>query len=108
METNVPRFNKTNIRRAISWCPPGSHVGVIDFANIEVKKLKEENGDLGWKEAYIPFNLSTDSTIDLDSFASIIRQIERIWGDVPFQGSKGLIKRKRRNCVYLCFQPKTA
>lgn len=104
MNKNVPALNKTNIKKRLSMTPPGSHYGVIDFKNVEVVPMRGE-GDVGYVEVYIPFKLNTETRLEFNELASVVRQIEDVWGEVPFGDGKGMTMRKRRNCVYMCFKP---
>lgn len=109
MKNIVPNFNKTQLKRVLESHPPGSHYGFIDWKNIVVRRPKGDDTET-WKEAYIPFRLSTDSYTTVKEIESIFRTIERVWGEIctPFKGTKGLISYKGKSCVYVCFEPKVS
>lgn len=109
MKNIVPNFNKSQIKRALDSHPPGSYCGFIDWENIVVRRPRGDDGT-GWKEAYIPFRLSTDSYTTVKEIESMFRSIERVWGEIctPLKGTKGLISYKGKNCIYVCFQPRVS
>ena len=109
MKNIVPAFNKTQLKNVLKTHPPGSHYGFFDWKNIVVRRPKGDDTET-WREAYIPFNLSTDSYHTLREIEGVFRTIERIWGEIrsPMDGTKGLIKHKGKSCIYICFEPRVS
>ena len=103
--TQIPTLNKTNMRNALKWAPPGSN-GTIRWSDIEIVKMKIEAGapleERNPVEIYIPLNINSETVFTANDLEAFVRSFERVWGEIPFGSSPGLTLRRRKTCLYIC------
>jgi len=92
------KLNKTNIKKALCMFPPGSYGG-IDWKNVEVVPEKDDD----CSSVYIPLKLPKDSVMETKELESIYEGMEKVFGRFADFSTQGLIARKGRTCLYLCF-----